>query len=99
MSWKTIARAWNEFFFAPQSPVPIALFRILAGLIVLIDAAMLSGDWLTWYGPRGLVTLAGTQQIEQGPRLNVFTILPQTEFWSNAVFYALVVSAILLLVG
>ncbi len=99
MSLKTIARAWNEFFFKPQSPVPVALFRILAGLIVLIDAAMLSGDWLTWYGPRGLVTLAGTQAIEQGPRLNVFTVLPQTEFWANAVFYALVAAAALLCVG
>ena len=99
MSGKTLVRAWNEFFFQPESPVPIAVFRILLGLLVLIDAALLSGDWLTWYGPKGLVTFAGSQQIEGGPRLNVFAVLPQTEFWSYAVFWVLVVSAALVCVG
>lgn len=99
MSGKSLVRAWNEFFFEPESPVPIAVFRILLGLIVLVDAALLRGDWLVWYGPRGLVTLSGAQQIEAGPRLNVFAFLPQTEFWSNAVFWVLVVSAGLLCVG
>ena len=99
MSWKTLARAWNDFFFEPQSPVPISIFRILISLIVLVDLTLLRADWLTWFGPRGLVTMAGSQQVEQGPRLNVFAFLPQTEFWSNAIFAALVISAVLLCVG
>jgi hypothetical protein len=99
MSWKTIARFWNEFFFQPQSPVPISIFRILISLIVLVDLALLRSDWLTWFGPRGLVPLAASQQVEQGPRLNVFAFLPQTEFWSNAIFYALAISAMFLCIG
>ena len=99
MSWKTVARAWNEFFFEPQSPVPIAIFRILLGLVVVIDAALLRSDWLTWYGPRGLVTLATTQQIESGFRIDVFAYLPETAFWTNAIFYALIAAAILLIAG
>ena len=85
MSLRTIARAWNDFFFEPRSPKPIALFRIVLALIVLIDAAMLRADWLTWYGPRGLVSLATLQELEYGPRINVFAILPQTDFWAYAV--------------
>jgi len=99
VSLRTIARAWNEFFFEPRSPIPIALFRIVLGLIVLIDAAMLRPDWLTWYGPRGLVSLATLQQLEYGPRINVFAILPQTDLWAYAVFYVLVVSALFLCAG
>jgi hypothetical protein len=99
MSWKTLTRAWNDFFFRPESPIPISVFRILISVVVLLDAALLRPDWLTWFGPRGMVTMAGSQQVETGPRLNLFAFLPQTEFWSNAIFYALVISAALLCVG
>lgn len=99
MSLRTIARAWNEFFFEPRSPLPIALFRIVVAFIVLIDAVMLRPDWLTWYGPRGLVSLATLQRLEYGPRIDVFAILPQTDVWANAVFYALVFSAVFLCAG
>ncbi|HEY6342168.1 MAG TPA: hypothetical protein VIY49_11800 [Bryobacteraceae bacterium] len=99
MSLKSLARGWNAFFFQPQSPVPIALFRIVFSLIVLADAFLLRPDWLTWLGPRGLVTLQAQQKMEPGTRINLFPILPQTAFWADAIFWALVISAILLAIG
>jgi hypothetical protein len=41
-----LSRAWNEFFFAEQSPTPIALFRILYGLLVIATLLLLRPDWL-----------------------------------------------------
>jgi uncharacterized membrane protein YphA (DoxX/SURF4 family) len=99
MTLKSLARAWNEFFFAPQSPVPIALFRILYALIVILDIALLKPDWQVWFGPRGVISLQTMQQMEPGTRINVFGVLPQTEFWTNAVFWAMLVGALFLLVG
>jgi hypothetical protein len=99
MTLKSIGRAWNDFFFAPQSPVPIAIFRILFSLVVLADAALLRPEWLTWFGPRGIVSLEAMQQVERGARINLFAFLPETAFWTNAVFWMLVVSALLLAVG
>jgi hypothetical protein len=99
MTLRSIARAWNQFFFEPRSPLPIALFRILYSLIVLLDITLLRPDWQTWFGPKGLVTLNTMQQMETGPRIDVFAYLPQTGFWPNAVFWALLVSALFLLVG
>jgi hypothetical protein len=99
MTLKSIGRAWNDFFFAPQSPVPIAIFRILFSLMVLADAALLRPEWLTWFGPRGIVSLEAMQQVERGARINLFAFLPETAFWTNAVFWMLVVSALLLAVG
>lgn len=99
MTLKQIANAWNRFFFEPQSPLPVCLFRIAFGLVVLIDALLLRPEWLTWFGPRGLVTLASQQQIETGTRINLFAFFPQTEFWTNALFWALLVSAICLAIG
>lgn len=99
MTLKSLAEAWNRFFFEPISPVPIALFRIAFSLVVLIDIVLLRSDWLTWFGPRGLVTLKTMQQMEAGVRLNVFAILPQTDVWTNVVFWALLVSVLFLAVG
>lgn len=99
MTLKSLAQAWNRFFFEPISPVPIALFRIAFSLVVLTDIMLLRPDWLTWFGPRGLVTLRTMQQMEPGVRLNVFAILPQTEVWTNVVFWALLVSVLFLAFG
>lgn len=99
MSLRSLARAWNEFFFAPQPPQPVAVFRILYGLLVLADLVLLRPDWQAWFGPRGFVSLGTMQTLEPGPRLNVFAILPQTAFWSDALFWVLLLSAVMLTVG
>lgn len=99
MSLRSLARAWNEFFFAPQLPYPVAVFRILYGLMVVADLVLLRPDWQTWFGPRGLVTLGTMQKLEPGARINVFAILPQTAFWTDAVFWVLLISAAMLTVG
>src|SRR4051812_1037017 len=99
MTLKSLARAWNQFFFEPVSPVPVALFRICLSLVVLVDLLLVRRDWLVWFGPRGLVTLKTMQLMEPGPRINLFTLLPQTDFWINAVFWVLLLSAICLGLG
>ena len=50
MTLKALAHAWNEFFFAPQSPVPIALFRILYGAVLIANLLLLWPEWPAWYG-------------------------------------------------
>jgi hypothetical protein len=99
MSLRSLARAWNEFFFAPQPPQSIAVFRILYGLLVIADLVLLRPDWQAWFGPRGFVTLGTMQTLEPGTRVNIFALLPQTAFWSDAVFWVLLLSALMLTVG
>ena len=56
----TLARfreAWERFFFAPQSPEPIAVFRILYGTCVSITLILLHSEWLDWFGVHSWVTL------------------------------------------
>ena len=43
ISVKDIIRGWNRFFFEPESPRPIAVYRILLGLVEL---AVGSQTWL-----------------------------------------------------
>jgi hypothetical protein len=96
---RSLFEAWNDFFFAPQSPVPIALFRVIYGLLVIADISLLRPDWLAWYGPHAWVSLSTMQKLEPGMRLNVFAVIPQTDAWADSVFWIILGSAILLTIG
>lgn len=100
MSLRSLFHHWNEFFFKPQSPTPIALYRILFGLLVIADLVLLRPSWLTWYGPKGFLTLDTVYKVSMpGPRINFFAILPQTDFAVNAFFWAFLLVAISLTLG
>ena len=91
--------AWNSFFFTPQSPLPLAVFRILYGVVVIATLLLLRPDWLAWYGPHAWVSMTAVHQLETGARLNLFTLIPQTDAWIDAFFWVFLASAILLAAG
>ena len=92
-------KAWDDFFFTPQSPVPIALFRILFGICVTATLILLRSDWLEWYGVHGWVTLSTMRAIEPGVRLNLFTVMPQDDRWIAGFFWVFLGFAVLLTIG
>jgi hypothetical protein len=94
-----VSDAWNRFFYAPQSPTPVALFRILYGVMVIATLILLRPDWLAWYGPHSWITLSTMQKMEPGMRLNLFTVIPQSNAAIFALFWISLVSAILLTIG
>ena len=99
MTLRGLLRAWNEFFFAEQSPTPIALFRVFYGVLVIVTLILLRPDWQAWYGVHGWVTLPTASSLEPGTRLNLFSIIPQNDTWIEALFWVSLGSAILLTVG
>jgi hypothetical protein len=99
MTLRGVFRAWNDFFFVEQSPTPIALFRILYGVLVVTTLLLLRPDWLNWYGVHGWVTLRTASSLEPGTRLSFFSIIPQSDTWIEAVFWVSLASALLLTVG
>jgi hypothetical protein len=99
MTLRAMFRVWNEFFFAEQSPLPIALFRILYGLLIIATLIQLRQDWLTWYGVHGLVSLPTAVNLNPGTRLSLFSIFPQSDRWVDALFWVSLGSAILLAIG
>jgi Vitamin K-dependent gamma-carboxylase len=96
---KSLPAAWNTFFFAEQSPLPIALFRMAYGLLVIATLLLLRPDWLAWYGTHAWISLPTMQLVEPGRRLNLFAVIPQTDGWINALFWVFLGSAVLLTVG
>jgi hypothetical protein len=99
MKLRSLLDAWNAFFFTPQSPIPIALFRIFYGCMVMATLVLLRPDWLAWFGPHAWVSYATMSQVEPGARLNLFAFIPQTDGWINALFWLSLASAALLAIG
>ena len=91
--------AWNGFFFAEQSPTPLALFRIAYGMAVIATLFLLHADWIAWYGPNAWVRLSTIRTMEPGPRLNLFTIIPQSDSWVRILFWVFLISAVCLACG
>jgi hypothetical protein len=99
MTASSFVEAWNTFFFTKQSPTPIALFRIAYGALVIATVLLLRPDWLAWYGTHAWVSLPTMLKVEPGRRLNLFTVIPQTDAWIKALFWVSLGSAMLLTVG
>src|SRR5258708_5243220 len=94
-----VIHAWNGFFFTPQPATPIALYRILYGLLVITDLALLHGDWLTWYGVNGLVRFETLLKLAPGRNLGLFWLIPQDDAWIEAFFWVFLLFAVSLTIG
>ncbi len=99
MNLRELRAQFDDLFFAPISPVPIAVFRILYGVCVTATLMLLRGDWLDWFGVHGWVTLSTMRAMETGVRLNLFTVFPQDDRWINAFFWFSLLFAILTTLG
>jgi hypothetical protein len=99
MNWRKPVEAWEHFFFTPQSPVPIALFRILYGICVSATVILLHSDWLEWFGAHGWIRLSTMTRVEPGTRLNLFTVMPKDDRWIAAFFWIFLAFALLLTAG
>ncbi len=99
MMLQTARKAWEQFFFAPQPPTPIALFRILYGACVSVTLILLHPDWLDWYGVHAWVSRATMKTLEPGIRLDLFALLPQDDRWIAAFFFVFLGFAVLLTIG
>jgi hypothetical protein len=99
MMLRRLRELWDDFFFTPQSPIPVAWFRILYGICVSVTIVLLHADWLNWYGVHGWVSLPAMRQVEPGIRLNLFTVMPQDDRWIATFFWVFLVCTVMLTAG
>ena len=99
MSIRRLLQAWNEFFYKPQSPAPVCLFRIFYGILAIANLIILRPEWLMWYGPHAFSSLETTQKLNHALTMSLFEILPQTDFAINIFFWVFLVCAIFLTIG
>lgn len=65
-------RGWSRFFFEPADTLPLALCRIVYGVVAFVCAAMMLPDRFIWFGDRGLVSAQTAVQMTDVPVTSVF---------------------------
>ena len=99
ISIKTIINGWNRFFFEPISPVPVALYRIMLGLVILMSHILLAPDIFTWFSDRGTLSFATARKLSGGMGFNLFTWLPHSDAMVWTVFLVSCLAALLMTLG
>jgi predicted DCC family thiol-disulfide oxidoreductase YuxK len=96
---RTLVRLWNTFFFTPQSATPIALYRIIYGLLVIANLTMLHGDWLTWFGANGLVRVDTLRKLSPRLKLDLMWMPLYDDVWIQVFFWVFLLFAVFLTAG
>lgn len=94
--------AWQKFFFAPFSPVPIALFRIFVGVVTLqLLLVHLLADWNLYYGDAAIIPIEDTigKYWRLNPYFDAMLLLPPGEAWRWYFFIFTTVCASMMTVG
>ncbi|AMP39731.1 MULTISPECIES: HTTM domain-containing protein [Ralstonia solanacearum species complex] len=78
MSIDTLINAWNTFFFQPVSVYPIALFRIVFGSVLMLDALYLCANARLYLGPNGYTEYRRHFRQMRGQVLSLFLYFPGT---------------------
>jgi hypothetical protein len=98
----TPRRAWNKWWFGPISPVPLGLFRLLFGLLVLAYGLLLFPDRVMWFGEKGTMTWVDSDrynfQFSLSPRIDLLHGVTR-EHWLTVFFVVFLVFALGLTLG
>jgi hypothetical protein len=91
-------RAWDRFFFQPDTARVLGLYRIVLGLIVLYSFALLAKDATMFFSDAGLLTSTGSAQVFGPNYLTLFDWI-RGPGGVRAALAALFVSAVFFTVG
>jgi hypothetical protein len=67
-----LGQTWLTFWFAPADPRPLAVVRILTGLLGLVLAGSYVADLETWFGAEGMISPGAAASGRTGPTVSVF---------------------------
>jgi hypothetical protein len=99
MSLSQVTRAWNLFWFAEKSPLPLAVFRIFYGMLVLQFAILLLPDLFVWFGKHGILAANTLPSEDVVIRPSLFNFLTDNDTWTAIVFAILIGSSTCLIIG
>jgi predicted DCC family thiol-disulfide oxidoreductase YuxK len=98
----TIRRDWRQFWFENVSPTPVALVRIIMGILVLLCCYQLWPDRFAWFSDRGVMTTDVAMQFDHNtawPPHLVQLLNYAPDWWINTFFILLSIAAICMSVG
>lgn len=99
LSWRGVAKAFEEFFFSPLDTRACAVLRIGLAVCVIVDLLVLRGDLERWFGEDGVLPLAGSRRLVDPHALSPFEWLPASASTLRIAFGLALTHAVLLLLG
>ncbi len=98
MSLRQIWTSWCNFWFVEASPIPIALFRIAMGLLVIVFYWWISPEATTFFGQHAIATPETVARL-QSSSLDLLTAFSVDDFWLRFTLKVLLVCGICLTFG
>lgn len=77
-SLQQLSAGWHWFFHAPEPVASLCLFRVVFGLLLVINALLLIEDAQVLLGPRGIFPYADFTRLYRRGRMTLFDALPDT---------------------
>ncbi len=102
MSLLDVWKIWKQFWFAPESPLAMAVFRIMFGLIMLIYCALLAPDLFIWFGPQAICGRETARYALAGfgpPGFNLWSLIPYNDATVAMFLAVMALASALLTVG
>src|ERR1700722_6207199 len=102
MSFATLLKKLDGWLFKPTSPTPMALVRILVGLIMLQNLVVhLLPDFGLYFGDHAIIKIDAILTKYWGfqPYFDLMLALPPGEQWRFLFFVALIIAAFFMTIG
>ncbi len=98
MKW--LRRDWNHFWFDPISSVPLGVFRLVFGALVLSYGLLLLPERFIWFSSRGVLGVADANAYNgnHGLRYNLLG-QPGSDHWLTPFFLIFLLAALCLTLG
>ncbi len=100
MSLSQVWTAIRKFWFEPGSPLPLCLFRIVFGFVLLEYCVLLAPELITCFSDtNGILRIETLHNIFAIPVINLITLLPPGDEWLIAFFVVFVLACICVTLG
>ncbi len=100
MKLSTLCESVSRNIFAPGSPMPVCLFRIAFGIVLLEYCLLLAPELVTYFSDtNGILRLKTLKFIFDIPVINLITLLPPGDSWLVAFFAVFVLACLCVTVG
>jgi len=97
-----LRRDWNEFWFLPISSVPLGVFRLVYGALVLAYGLLLLPERFIWFGSRGVLPLRDSNayngSMAWSPHFDLLAF-PGADHWLTLFFAVFLLAALFLMLG
>lgn len=99
MTLRQLWSGWNSFWFGVGSPIPLALFRIALGVLVVAFSVWIFPEADIFFGQHSIVRPETSASLGVSARFSLLSYLPGDDIWIRLMLILLAVCGVCLVLG